>query len=71
MKGITLKICRLCVYVVINKRSFKSFMCLDPVSTDSSNDAGTEPEYKNWRMLAIFSCMTLENEEEYLTGGQI
>ena len=54
MKGITLKICRLCVYVVINKRSFKSFMRLDPVSADSSNDAGTEPEYKN---IKIGECL--------------
>ena len=29
--GITLKICRLCVCVIINKRSFESFMCLDLV----------------------------------------
>ena len=28
-KWITPKICRLCVYVIINKRSFESFMCLD------------------------------------------
>ena len=48
-------------------------MCLDPVSADSSDDAETEPEYKkeNWRMLPIFSCITSENKEEYLTGGQI
>ena len=30
MKGITLKICLECVYVIINKYSFESFMCLDP-----------------------------------------
>ena len=30
-KGITPTICRLCVYVIINKRSFESFVCLDPV----------------------------------------
>ena len=30
-KGITLKICRLCVCVIINKRSFEPFMCLDLV----------------------------------------
>ena len=30
-KGITLKICRLCVCVLINKHSFKPFMCLDLV----------------------------------------
>ena len=29
MKGITPEICRLCVYVIINKCSFESFMCLD------------------------------------------
>ena len=28
-KGITLKICRLCVCVLINRCSFESFMCLD------------------------------------------
>ena len=28
-KGITPKICRLCVCVIINKRSFEPFMCLD------------------------------------------
>ena len=31
-KGITSKICRLCVCDTINKRSFESFMCLDLVS---------------------------------------
>ena len=30
-KGITPKICRLWVYVIINKRSFGSFMYVDPV----------------------------------------
>ena len=29
MMGITPKICRLCVYVLINKCSFESFMCLN------------------------------------------
>ena len=29
MKGITPKICRLCVYVIRNKFYFESFMCLD------------------------------------------
>ena len=28
-KGITPKICRLCIYVIIHKRSFESCMCLD------------------------------------------
>ena len=28
-KGITPKICRLCVCILINKRSFEPFMCLD------------------------------------------
>ena len=28
-KGITPKMCRLCIYVIINKRSFEPFMCLD------------------------------------------
>ena len=28
---LTRGICRFCVYVIINKRSFESFMCLDPV----------------------------------------
>ena len=28
-KGITPKICRLCVCVIINKCSFEAFMCLD------------------------------------------
>ena len=28
-KEITLKICRLCVYVIINKRPFEVFVCLD------------------------------------------
>ena len=30
-KEISLKSCRLCVRVIINKRSFESFMCLDLV----------------------------------------
>ena len=30
-KGITSEICRLCVCVIINKRSFDPFMCLDLV----------------------------------------
>ena len=29
------KICRLCVWVIINKRSFESFMCLDLVKFHS------------------------------------
>ena len=33
MKGITMTICRLCVCVIINKRSFESFLCLDVVTT--------------------------------------
>ena len=28
-KGITPKMCRLCVCVIINKRSFEPFVCLD------------------------------------------
>ena len=33
-KGITPKICRLCVCVITNKRSFESFTCLDLAPTD-------------------------------------
>ena len=29
-KNVGMTICWLCVYVIINKRSFESFMCLDP-----------------------------------------
>ena len=29
-KGIIPKMCRLCVHVIINKRSFESFMCFGP-----------------------------------------
>ena len=31
-KGITPKMCRFCVCVIINKRSFEPFMCLDLIS---------------------------------------
>ena len=36
-KRITPKICTLCVYVIINKRSFESFMCLFPSWPHSFN----------------------------------
>ena len=38
MKGITLKICRLCVCVIISKRSFESLMYLDLTKTTTSKE---------------------------------
>ena len=35
MKGISLKMCRLCVPVIINKHSFEPFMCLNHPITDT------------------------------------
>ena len=37
MKGITPNVCSLCVCVIINKRSFESFMCLDLASDSQKN----------------------------------
>ena len=71
MKGITPKMCRLCVYVIINKRSFEPFMCLSPVPVFSRgipvytiNDTilsttthGTE--YKKTRLYAYCESVTI------------
>ena len=37
MKGIPPNVCSLCVCVIINKRSFESFMCLDLASDSQKN----------------------------------
>ena len=45
MKGITLKICRLYVYVIIiNKRSFEPFMCLDQNKNSLKNKNKTKKQ---------------------------
>ena len=72
-KGIFPKICRLCVCIIINKRSLQTFMCLDleKKKTDKSDQCTDEVGWVfslDLKEKSEVECLTAKGREFHITG---